>query len=377
MAQLKASNLYENSVIVFSSDNGGAVADGAGPPAPAPAGSGNGQEGAMNNYPLRGGKSSYFEGGVRVASFVHSPLLPAAARGSVYGGVLAFADWWGTFASLAGLKIEDKGFTPDARFPLSKPWGCKEHGLCSFDLDSVDQWAAISGISKTAPRTELMLGIMSGGALLDGKLKYVEGVQAPDWWYGSHSPNCTSDTGSHNQAANCGAGCLYDLSTDVSEHVNLKDKRAADFARLKKRFQALKQSVHAPDDRSTRRSNNAVAAEPEHLAGTAVASAACEAMWKRGGFWGPYAGASAPPTPAPAPSADCSFVNAVDFKDGSVQEVDASSATECCAACKAYTGAKPCLVAVFVPGKGRCFLKAVAKTKVLSAGRVACERKMN
>ena len=49
VSALKAAELYGNSVMVFQSDNGGAVADGAGPPAPAPSGKGFGQEGAMNN----------------------------------------------------------------------------------------------------------------------------------------------------------------------------------------------------------------------------------------------------------------------------------------------------------------------------------------
>ena len=49
VSALKAADLYGNSVMIFQSDNGGAVADGAGPPAPAPSGKGFGQEGAMNN----------------------------------------------------------------------------------------------------------------------------------------------------------------------------------------------------------------------------------------------------------------------------------------------------------------------------------------
>ena len=36
-----------------------------------------------------------------------------------------------------------------------------------------------------------MLGIYEGGALIVGDLKYIEGLQGPDWWYGPHSPNCT------------------------------------------------------------------------------------------------------------------------------------------------------------------------------------------
>ena len=51
---LKAKGMYEDSVIIFSSDNGG-----------------NTNLGATNN-PLRGQKIFLFEGGVRVNGFVHS-----------------------------------------------------------------------------------------------------------------------------------------------------------------------------------------------------------------------------------------------------------------------------------------------------------------
>ena len=58
---LKDSGMYDNSVIIFSSDNG-APGKGAG-------------GGAGSNYPLSGYKGSYYEGGVRVPAFVHSPSL--------------------------------------------------------------------------------------------------------------------------------------------------------------------------------------------------------------------------------------------------------------------------------------------------------------
>ena len=141
----KAAGLYSNSVIVFQSDNGGAVADGSGPPAPAPAGSGMGQQGSMNNYPLRGGKGGYFEGGVRVASFVHSPLLPPAVVGTTLDATISVADWWATFATLAGLEPADSGFVPDHSYPLPAPWGCYEHGKCTFAPDSINMWPLLTG----------------------------------------------------------------------------------------------------------------------------------------------------------------------------------------------------------------------------------------
>ena len=51
---LKRTGMFGDSVVVFLSDNGGAVADGTPQHI-------NGQGGAMNNFPLRGGKSAYFE----------------------------------------------------------------------------------------------------------------------------------------------------------------------------------------------------------------------------------------------------------------------------------------------------------------------------
>ena len=58
---LKDSGMYDNSVIIFSSDNGAA-------------GNAHGAA-AGSNYPLRGNKGTYYEGGVRVPAFVHSPSL--------------------------------------------------------------------------------------------------------------------------------------------------------------------------------------------------------------------------------------------------------------------------------------------------------------
>ena len=54
---LKENGLYENTVIVFVSDNGGNLLEGA------------------SNYPLRGMKGFNYESGTRTISFVHSPLL--------------------------------------------------------------------------------------------------------------------------------------------------------------------------------------------------------------------------------------------------------------------------------------------------------------
>ena len=54
--ELQSKGMYENSIIIFSSDNGGQSLNG-----------------GASNLPLRGNKGTYYEGGVRVPAFVHSP----------------------------------------------------------------------------------------------------------------------------------------------------------------------------------------------------------------------------------------------------------------------------------------------------------------
>ena len=49
--------------------------------------------GGANNYPLRGGKTSDFEGGVRVNAWVSGGLLPPAVRGTISNDFMHLADW--------------------------------------------------------------------------------------------------------------------------------------------------------------------------------------------------------------------------------------------------------------------------------------------
>ena len=59
---LVANDYWDNTLIVFSADNGG----------PLPVG---------NNYPLRGGKFANWEGGIRVDAFVSGGVLPKSVQG--------------------------------------------------------------------------------------------------------------------------------------------------------------------------------------------------------------------------------------------------------------------------------------------------------
>ena len=60
------------------------------------------------------GKLNFFEGGVRPACFIASPLLTklrssttgsSGGEGAVYTGILHTTDWFATFAALAGASL--------------------------------------------------------------------------------------------------------------------------------------------------------------------------------------------------------------------------------------------------------------------------------
>ncbi|XP_070134302.1 arylsulfatase B isoform X2 [Drosophila bipectinata] len=84
--QLRKSNMLENSIIIFSSDNGG----------PAQGFNLN----FASNYPLKGVKNTLWEGGVRAAGLIWSPLLKSRQR--VANQTIHISDWLPTLLEAAG-----------------------------------------------------------------------------------------------------------------------------------------------------------------------------------------------------------------------------------------------------------------------------------
>ncbi|PWD98982.1 sulfatase [Marinilabilia rubra] len=89
--ELKALDLYENTIIVFTSDNGGLI--------------GRGKRKITSNYPLRSGKGDAYEGGVRVPLIIKTPSMQNQ-RGSISSEPVVSPDLMPTLIDLAGLNVE-------------------------------------------------------------------------------------------------------------------------------------------------------------------------------------------------------------------------------------------------------------------------------
>ncbi|KAK2834309.1 hypothetical protein Q7C36_015010 [Tachysurus vachellii] len=112
---LRKYGYYHNSVIIFSTDNGGQPLFGG------------------SNWPLRGRKGTYWEGGMRAVGFVHSPLL--RRRRKVSKALVHITDWYPTLVRLAGGNVSQL------------------HGLDGYDI-----WETISE-GKESPRYEILHNI--------------------------------------------------------------------------------------------------------------------------------------------------------------------------------------------------------------------------
>ena len=84
---LRQTGQYDNTLVVFTTDNGGSVGHSA------------------SNFPLRGTKGTLWEGGTRAVTFLHSPLL-ATRDGTLIDGLFHIVDWTPTLASIAGVSQE-------------------------------------------------------------------------------------------------------------------------------------------------------------------------------------------------------------------------------------------------------------------------------
>lgn len=215
---LKAKDLYDNTLLVFSADNGGAIYW--------PAGG--------NNYPLKGGKMADWEGGVRVNAFVAGGYLPSIMQGKTVSTYMHIADWYATFCDIAGLDPTDHEAAA-ANLP---------------PIDSISQWAVLNGSTTVGSRSEIHL---SSQALITGPYKIITGNQTMTGYTGPYYPNNTGiqplfpPAGFADWMSHCGTGELYNIIEDPYETNNLAATNPQELKIMQARLQLLNAGNFAPD----------------------------------------------------------------------------------------------------------------------------------
>jgi arylsulfatase A-like enzyme len=186
VAALEKRGLRENTLIIFSSDNGGprsaVVASGAHSKEERAAGGVKQESLPANNGILRGGKGSLYEGGVRTPTIFN---WPAKLKPHVVNEPLHMVDIMPTALALAGAKA-----SPD------KP------------LDGKNIWATVAE-GKPSPHDDILVNAEAfRGAIIKGKWKLVKIALLPGK---TELFDLTADPGEKNDVAEQNAEVVRDL----------------------------------------------------------------------------------------------------------------------------------------------------------------------
>lgn len=183
--------MWSKTLVVHLSDNGGPVAANAG-------------ASHANNFPLRGGKHSDWEGGIRVVAFASGGLIKPSRHGVVLHGIMHNADWYPTLATLAGASPED----PPAAGVTGIP-----------GVDGFDMWPYITGVVAESPRVDVLISseanFLESGTIVSGDLKLIFGVQRLSCWTSPIYPNA-SVPAANCTPFDCGHGCLFNVRLSLS-----------------------------------------------------------------------------------------------------------------------------------------------------------------
>ena len=199
LATLDEHGLAENTLVIYSSDNGPVLDDGY-------------EDGAIELCgdhrpagPLRGAKYSLFDGGTRVPMLLRWPGRVAPGRSDA---LVSHVDFLATFAALVGGTLED----------------------------------------DAAPDSLNLLDVLLGDAAQGRRELVTEGTQGKtvlrqaDWSYIPPHPGPAVSPTTHVELGNASQPQLYDLSQDVGQIRNLAMERPDVAERMQARLEELRAS---------------------------------------------------------------------------------------------------------------------------------------
>lgn len=216
---LREKGILDDTLIVFSTDNGGSI--------------NYGQGIGSENYPLRGGKHSIWEGGTRGTAFIwagnRTGLVSNERKGSTIDNLMHGVDWLPTFCNVAGLNASQ----------------CRP--FSGVSLDGIDQSGPLFQ-NATTVRHEVLYGrhdsltdVFPGydTALRDSEgWKFIQGWGGkPHFWSQPVNGSLLSalETSSVNYQ-----DLLFNVLTDPGEHHDVSAQHPDIVARLQQRLAALR-----------------------------------------------------------------------------------------------------------------------------------------
>lgn len=194
---LDRKGLRENTLVVFSSDNGG--------PAPGK---------VTDNGILRAAKGTLYEGGVRAAACVAWPgrIKP----GTVVTQPLHMVDWYPTLLKLAGGSVQQK-----------------------LPIDGRDAWGTIAA-GQPSPHAEILINAAPrGGALRAGNWKLVLNGNG-------HGAEVAERENGREPSPALPKIELFDLAADPGEQRNVAETNPGKVQELRDRYQALADQAVPP-----------------------------------------------------------------------------------------------------------------------------------
>ncbi len=203
LGALAETAMRDNTLIIFSSDNGG--------PNPGR---------ITDNGPLRAGKGTIWEGGVRVCAFVNWPgHVPAGAR---IAQPIHMVDWYPTLVTLAGGSLQQ---------PLP--------------LDGADVWQTITANAKSPHDAILLCASPNRAAVRSGDWKLLMGVNTS-----ARRTNVNSNNPQARRTAADGEPPveLYNLANDLGEKNNVASQYPEKVAELKTMLRQLLQGAVPPGE---------------------------------------------------------------------------------------------------------------------------------
>ncbi|MBB3696876.1 sulfatase-like hydrolase/transferase [Flammeovirga yaeyamensis] len=187
LTKLDELGLMENTIIIFSSDNGGLH--------------GKKKRPVTSNYPLRGGKGMIYEGGIRIPTMIYHPQHNARIESTSISSI----DYLPTLVDLAGVNVNKK---------IRKDWDGTSLANLVTNEKEVDR-----PLFWHYPHYHQQ-GAVPHTAILDGDWKLIHNIELDKYE-------------------------LYNVKEDISEKNNCIDSHQGVYKKLLKKMEAWKKEVNA------------------------------------------------------------------------------------------------------------------------------------